>query len=369
LQQKDEPAAPTFLQDRPPAVWYVGAQEEDMEPQLPPPVVLYQLATGHYLSQAIYVAAKLGIADLLANGPERHDALAQATGTHAPSLRRVLRLLASGGVLSETEDGRFALPPLGACLQSGPGSFRAVAQLFGGPVVWSSWGDLLRTVQTGEVALHRVFGTDSFEYFAQHPDEGAVFDEAMGAFTAMVAVAVAAAYDFSAFRTVIDVGGGDGTLLTGILKENPALRGVVYDLPRVADTARKKITGAGMSDRCEFVAGDFFETVPRGGDAYLLKHVIHDWEDRRAGSILRNCRRAMDRQGKLLIVEGVYPPRIDQSLESRGAAANDVNMMVCTGGRQRSEDEFRQLFASAGFTFTRIVPTMGMSSVVEGVPA
>ena len=179
-----------------------------MDDQLPPPVRLYQLATGHYVSQAIYVAAALGIADLLADGPRGADELARSTGTHAASLGRVLRLLASAGVVRETADGTFDLTPVGSCLRSGPGSFRAVAQLFASPAVWASWGDLLRTVQTGETAWHRLFG-ESFAYFAAHPEEGAIFDEAMGAFTKTVAVAVAAAYDFSPFRTVIDVGGGE----------------------------------------------------------------------------------------------------------------------------------------------------------------
>jgi SAM-dependent methyltransferase len=338
-----------------------------MDTQLPPPVVLYQMATGHYVSQAIYVAAKLGIADLLAEGPRGHDELASASGAHAPSLRRVLRLLASAGVLAETDDGRFELTVIGSCLRSGPGSFRAVAQLFGGPGVWSSWGELLSTVRTGETSWHRLFGADSFAYFATHPEEGAVFDEAMGAFTAMVAVAVAAAYDFSPFHTIVDVGGSEGVLLAGILRENPALRGVVFDLPRLAEGARKRIAAAGLGDRCEFVGGDFFAAVPGGGDAYMLKHVIHDWDDERAACILRSCHRAMGPQGKLLIVEGIYPPRIDGSLESRGAAANDVNMMVCTGGRQRSEAEFRELFDAVGFRLTRIVPTLAASSVIEGV--
>ena len=340
-----------------------------MDTQLPPPVVLYQMATGHYVSQAIYVAAKLGIADLLGNGPQRHDELAKATGTHAPSLRRVLRLLASTGVLRETDGGSFELTPLGSCLRSGPGSFRAVAQLFAGPAVWSSWGDLLHTVRTGDTAWHRLFGSDSFEYLTTHPEEGAIFDEAMAAFTAMVAIAVAAAYDFTPFGSVVDVGGGDGALLAGILRENPALRGIVFDLPRVAERAGKQIAAAGLSDRCEFVAGDFFQAVPGGGDAYMLKHVIHDWDDRRAIGILESCRRAMGPHAKLLIVEGVYPLRIDQSVESRGAAANDVNMMVCTGGRQRSEAEFRELYDAAGFKLTSIVPTLAMSSVIEGVRA
>jgi orsellinic acid C2-O-methyltransferase len=338
-----------------------------METQLPPPMVLYRLATAHYLSQAVYVAAKLGIADHLADGPLTHDALAKATGTHAPSLRRVLRLLAAADVLVEREDGRFELTTVGSFLKSGPGSFRAAAQLFGGPMVWQSWGDLLTTVRTGETALHRVFKTDSFEYMNDHPEEAAVFDEAMGSFTAMTAIAVAAAYDFSSMRKVVDLGGGQGALLAGILRANPDLRGVVFDMPRVADGARREIAAAGLADRCEFVGGDFFEAVPAGFDAYLLKHVIHDWDDAKATRILRTARAAMSPEAKLLIVEGVYPPRIDASLESQGAARNDVNMMVCTGGRQRSEAEFRQLYEAAGLRLTRIVPTMGMVCVIEGV--
>jgi len=339
-----------------------------METQLPPPMVLYQLATAHYLSQAVYVAAKLGIADHLADGPQGHDALAKATATHAPSLRRVLRLLAAAGVLAEREDGRFELTSVGSFLKSGPGSFRAAAQLFGGPMVWQSWGDLLTTVRTGETALHRVFKTDSFEYLEHHPEEAAVFDEAMGSFTAMTAIAVAAAYDFSRMKKVIDLGGGQGALMAGILRANPDLRGVVFDMPRLAEGARREIAASGLADRCEFVGGDFFEKVPAGADAYMLKHVIHDWDDAKATRILETCRAAMSSEAKLLIVEGVYPPRIDGSLESHGAARNDVNMMVCTGGRQRSEAEFRELYQAAGLRLARIVPTMGMVCVIEGVP-
>jgi hypothetical protein len=280
----------------------------------------------------------------------------------------VLRLLAAAGVLNEREDGRFELTPVGSFLKSGPGSFRAAAQLFAGPMIWQSWGDLLTTVRTGETAVHRVFKTGSFEYFEQHPEEAAIFDEAMGSFTAMTAIAVAAAYDFSAMRKVVDVGGGQGALLAGILRANPKLHGVVFDLPRLADGARRAISASGVGDRLEFVGGDFFEAVPPGADAYLLKHVIHDWDDAKATRILRTCRAAMGPQTKLLIVEGVYPPRIDGSPESEGAARNDVNMMVCTGGRQRSEAEFRELYAAAGLRLNRIVQT-GPAAVIEGLPA
>src|SRR5262245_18739943 len=245
-----------------------------MDTQLPPPMVIYQLASAHYLSQALHVAAYLGIADLLAEGPQTPEALAAKTGTHAGSLRRVLRLLASAGIFAEDADARFELTPVGSALRSGPGSSRAAARLFAGPMVWQCWADLLTTVRTGEPAFPRIFKTGSFEYFADHPEEAAVFDEAMGSFTAMIAGMVAAAYDFSGMREVIDVGGGDGRLLTGILRGYPALRGTVFDLPRLAESASRQITGAGLADRYRFVAGDFFEAVPRGLAAYRLKAVI-----------------------------------------------------------------------------------------------
>ena len=327
------------------------------------------MVTGYYVSRAIYVVAKLGIADHLSEGPGRVDDLAAATGTHAPSLKRVLRLLASAGLLTEEADGRFALTPTGACLRAGvPGSMRAAALLFGG-ITQQAWGDLLRCVETGEPAFRRVFGMDPFDYMAQHPDEAANFDAAMADFTKHIATEVVAAYDFSPFRRIVDVGGGNGALLAGILKANPALAGVLFDLPQVADRAIATMRELGLADRCEIVGGDFFEAVPAACDAYLLKHVIHDWNDHDAVEILRTCRRAMGAEAKLLILEGVYPPRIDQSDESRGAAANDVNMLVCTGGRQRSEAEFRNLDEAAGFRLTRILPTQTPVKVIEGIPA
>ena len=335
--------------------------------EIPPPFALFRMVTVFYVSRAIHVAAKLGIADLLADGPRGSDELAKATGTHAPSLNRVLRLLASASVFTEEDNGRFALTPVGACLRSGvPGSMRAAALLFGG-ITQQAWGDLLYSVETGEPAFRRVFGMDPFAYMAQHPDEAANFDAAMADFTKHIALAVAAAYDFSPFRRIVDVGGGNGTLLAGILEANPTLAGVLFDLSQVAERASAPLRELGLADRCEVVGGDFFKEVPGGGDAYLLKHVIHDWNDERAATILRNCRHAMGETARLLIVEGVYPLRIDQSDESRGAASNDVNMLVCTGGRQRSEAEFRTLYAAAGFRLTRIVPTQTPVNVIEGV--
>ncbi len=337
-------------------------------PELPPSVALFRMASAHYVSRAVYVAAQLGIADLLADGPRPFEDLATATRTHAPSLNRLLRLLASVGVFAEEEGGRFALTPIGACLRSGvPGSMRALALLLGG-AAQDAWRELPYSVRTGEPAFPHVFGTDSFSYMAQHPAEAVVFDEAMGEFTKEVAVVVAATYDFSRFGTIVDVGGGNGALLAGILKAHAGPRGVVFEQPHIAVRTRAHLAQLGVAERCTVVAGDFFAEVPAGGDAYMLKHVIHDWNDERAGQILANCRRAMGPNGTLLIVEGVYPARIDQSPASQGSASNDVNMLVCTGGRERSEREFRSLYEAAGFTLTRIVPTPMRTSVIEGVP-
>jgi hypothetical protein len=338
---------------------------------LPPDLVLYQMSIGHYVSRALHLSAKLGLADLVKDGPRDARELAAASRTHAPSLNRVLRLLASVGVFEELDDGRFALTPTGDMLRSDvPGSMRASVMLFAGVGIQDSWKELEYCVRTGEPAFKKTApDADPFTQMRQDPEAAAIFDKAMATFAPLTAAAVAGAYDFSAFGKVADVGGGNGALLIGILQANPNLRGLVFDQPHVAERARAHVAEAGMADRCEVVGGSFFDTVPRGADAYLLKHVIHDWNDERAGAILRGCRAAVPAHGKLLIVEGVYPPRIDKSLESRGAAANDVNMLVCTGGRQRSEAEFRDLFAASGFRLTHIVPTAAQVSVIEGAPA
>jgi orsellinic acid C2-O-methyltransferase len=344
----------------------MGTQER---PALPPQVLLYQMAIGHYFSRAIALAAKLGIADLLREGPQPIAALAEATGTQAAALNRVLRLLASVGVFAEREEGNFALTSLGECLCADvPGSARAAVLLFAGVGIQDSWKELEYCVRTGEPAFRKKGLTDPFAEMAQSPEDAANFDAAMADFTRMTAVAVAAAYDFASFRTIADVGGGNGALIIGILNAYPHLHGMVFDQPHVAERARKQIAESGLAERCRADGGDFFEAVPSGADAYLLKHVIHDWNDERALAILQACRRAMGTKGKLLLVEGVYPLRIDQSAGSRGAAANDVNMLVNTGGRQRSEAEFRSLYERAGFRLTRIVPTAARASVIEGVP-
>jgi len=341
------------------------AREEGVQSGLPPQLLLYQMAIGHYVSHALHVAVKLGIADQLKDGPRDAGELARATTTHAPSLARVLRLLASVGVFEEREDGRFALTSIGECLRTDvPGSSGPMVSVFTGPKMQDAWKELEHCVRTGEPAYRKRGVDDPFS--RRDTEESATFDAAMAYFTRMVAVAVAVSYDFKPFRTIVDVGGGTGALMIGILNANPHLQGIVFDLPASAGRATAELAREGLADRCRAVGGDFFEAVPGGGDAYISKHVIHDWDDDRALLILRNCHRVMAPGAKLLLVEGVYPARIDQSRESRGAAANDVNMLVNTGGRQRSEAEFRFLYEAAGFDLTRIVPTPGPVSVIEG---
>jgi SAM-dependent methyltransferase len=276
---------------------------------------------------------------------------------HAPSIVRVMRLLVSVGVFVEHEDHRFGLNPLSQLLRSDvPGSMRSFVLLFAGVVIQDSWKELEYCVRTGEPAFRRWSpDDDAFSFMARNPEQAAVFDDAMAAFAPMTAAALVAAYDFGRFGKIVDVGGGNGALMIGILSANPNLHGVVFDRAASAASAMEKIGAAGLANRCEASAGDFFKEVPRGGRAYLLKHIIHDWNDDHAVAILKNCRRAMAPDGTLLIIEGVYPRRIEQSEAARRATATDVNMLVSAGGRQRSEAEFREILSAAGFRLERIV--------------
>jgi hypothetical protein len=333
-----------------------------------PPLALYQMASAHFVSHALALAAKLKLADLMKNGPRRCEALAEATHTNAAALRRVMRLLVSAGVFNETKSGEFELSPLGSFLRSDvPGSMRAMVMLFSGEYIQKGWQELEYCVRTGAPAFRKHSAdANAFTAMAADPEAAAVFDEAMATFAPQTSAAIVAAYDFSKFKRVADVGGGNGALMIGILRANPALQGIVFDQPHAAERARGKLIEAGLAARCEAIAGDFFKEIPTGCDAYMLKHVIHDWNDDEATTILRRCNAAMKRGDTLLIVEGVYPGTIDQSETSRGAAATDVNMLVSTGGRQRSESEFHSLYQGAGFELARIVSTPGRVSIMEG---
>jgi hypothetical protein len=242
--------------------------------------------------------------------------------------------------------------------------------LFAGDGIQDAWKELEYCVRTGEPWFRRESPeADAFSSIAANPEQAKVFDEAMATFAPMTAAAIAASYDFSAVRKLVDVGGGDGSLLIGILNTYTNLDGIVFDQPHAAEKARARIAAAGLESRCVAIGGDFFKEMPGGANAYILKHVIHDWNDERAAAILRNVHRAMAPRAKLLIAEGVYPPRIDVSDMARGAAANDVNMLVCTGGRQRSEAEFRSLLSEGSFNLTRIISTPARLSLIEGEPA
>lgn len=333
--------------------------------EVPPQLALFQMATGYWVSQAIYVAAKLGIADLLKDGARTSDELAQATATHAPTLYRALRALGSVGIFQEDEGGRFSLTPLSEPLQDGPNSARAMAIHLIEDASWQAWGDLLHSVQTGESAFKHVHGLEVFDYYAAHPESNRVFNEAMTDYSSVVSAAVVQAYDFSQAGKIVDVGGGHGHLLATILKANPNSKGVIFDLPPAVEGARACIEAEGLNERCELVGGDFFESVPEGGDVYTLKTIIHDWDDERAISILKNINRAMKRDAKVVIIETIIPSNNEPSFAKFG----DLHMLVMTGGRERTAAEYGKLFAAAGLELSNVIPTGSMMGIVEAVRA
>jgi hypothetical protein len=324
---------------------------------------LLSMTNGFRLSQAIHVAATLGIADLLKNGPRTVGQLSKATGTDGPSLTRMLRALASVGVFTETE-GRIGQTPLSDNLRSdASGSLRAWAMQIGQDYFWNSWGHLLDSVRTGNPAFREIYGMTAWEYRAANPEANAIFNAAMTGLSSGVVEALVAAYDFSTTRVLVDVAGGEGALLAAILVANPHLRGILFDLPHVVATARPLLERAGVSDRCDIVSGSFFERVPQGGDAYILKNIVHDWDDASSVSILRRCRAAIDDGGRLLLVEQV----LKGANEPDSAKFADLVMLVMLGGRERNAEEFQDLCLSAGFRQTNIIPTVSPYSIIESV--
>jgi ubiquinone/menaquinone biosynthesis C-methylase UbiE len=335
-------------------------------PDSSPPAALFRMIEGFWLSRALSVAVRLGIADLLTDGPKSSKELADATGTHAPSLFRVLRALAAAGVFAEDESGSFAATPLSTALQSGvAGSLRAFVLEMLDEEHYQAWGDMLHTVKTGETAFDHHFGMDLWQYRADHAEDAKTFDEAMADHSALLNKALLAGYDFSSFRKIADIGGGDGELLAAILKAHPGVKGVLFDLPRVTAKAERRIEKEGLADRCEIVSGDFFQSVPPGGDVYILKAVIHDWDDEHASAILINCRRAMAKDGRLLLIEAAIPPGNEPFFHK----LMDLNMMVMTGGRERTEPEYRELLSATGFRLTRVVSMEFEVGVIEAVRA
>ena len=326
---------------------------------------LLQLTNAFRASQAIHVVATLGVADLLEDGPRSVDELAQATGTHAPTLYRLLRALASVGVFAEEPDGQFRSTPLAEYLRTNaPRSLRAWAMQIGQQYLWTSWGHLLHSVRTGEPAFPELYGTTAWEYRQAHPEEDAVFNAAMTALSAGVVEAILQSYDFSGMGVLMDVGGGEGVLLAAILAVNPALHGVLFDQPHVVTAANNLLERAGVADRCEVVSGSFFESVPGGADAHLLKSIVHDWDDTATVKILRACRAAIADSGRLLVVE----PIIRAGNEPDPAKFSDLNMLVMLGGQERTADDFERLYAEAGFRLTDIIRTGSSMAIIEGVP-
>jgi hypothetical protein len=332
----------------------------------PPEVVLTQMLAAPLVTQALRVVAELGIADLLAERPRSVDELADESGAHPASLYRFMRALASCGVFAETDSGErvFKLTPMAELLRADvEGSLRDVAIFMGADWHWQVWGDATYSARTGKVAWEHVHGKEVFPYFAEHAEAARVFDNAMTSFSRMVAKAVVAAYDFSSVGKLADIAGGHGSLLAAILRANPQMRGLLFDVPQVIAGAPGLLEAEGVSERCELATGDFFKSVPVGADAYLMKHIIHDWDDARALAILKNCHRAMPETGKLLLVEMVIPP----GNEPHFGKIQDLEMLLSPGGLERTEAEFRELFAAAGFELTRIIPTASPMSVIEGV--
>jgi hypothetical protein len=332
---------------------------------LPPHLALRQMLTGYWISQAIHVAAQLGLADLLKDGPVPLPQLARATGTHSRSLYRLLRALASVGVFAEEEGQRFSQTPLSECLRSDvPGSQRSLA-IMNGEEHFRCWGDLLYSVQTGQTAFPKIFGQPIFDYLAGHPHQARLFDDAMVGVHGAESAAMLDVYDLTGVGTLVDIGGGNGSLLTVALRRYPALRGILFDRPDVVERARPVLQAAGLAERCTAVGGNFFESVPAGGDVYLMRHIIHDWDDEQCRTILRHCRTVVPPTGRLLIIETVIPAGSGASW----AKFLDLNMLVIPGGMERTEAEYRELLGAAGFRLQRVVPTSAGVDVIESVPA
>ena len=340
-------------------------REAQSQPK-PPHAQLIEMATGHWISRMVYVAAKLGLADHLAGGPKTADELAGPTGTHAPSLYRLMRTLAHLGLLSEDAGQRFALTPLGEALKkNAPGSAYATVLTLASDWCANGFGELLYSVQTGKSGVEKYLGMPVFDWFGQNPEMASLFSETMVGFHGAEPAAVAAAYDFSKMKTIVDVGGATGNLLTTVLGRAPGARGTLYDLPHVVRDAPTLIQSRGLAERVTIEPGSFFERVPAGGDAYLLSHIIHDWSEAQCLTILGHCRRAMNPGGRLLLIEMVLPP----GNAPHPGKILDMMMLVGPGGRERTEQEYRTLLEQAGFRLTRVVPTESAVSVIEAVPA
>ncbi|MEP0981387.1 acetylserotonin O-methyltransferase [Leptolyngbya sp. FACHB-17] len=325
--------------------------------EVAPQETMLSLIGGFWVARSIHLAAKLGVADLFDDQPKTIAQLAAGTQTDPRSLYRLLRALGSVGIFTEVSDQCFALTPLGATLKSdSPGSMRYAAMAQMGDDHSLGWSNGLHSLKTGEVAFDAAAGMPVWDYYAQHPEAGKVFSQSMTSMGTAIAEAVAASYDFSEFRTIVDVGGAQGSLISAVLRSHPHLKGILFDLSEIIATVS-------VDENIQPVAGNFFESVPTGGDAYLMRWIIHDWDDEKSSIILRNCHRAMSDQSKLLLVEGIIPP----GNEPAPVKLIDMIMLLMTGGRERTEAEYRSLLRSNGFELTRVIPTPSMLSIIEAV--
>ena len=329
-------------------------------------LALRQRLEGMRVAAVLCAAAELRLSDLLAQRPQTAAELAEATSAHAPTLQRLLRALEALQIFERDAEGRYSNTVLGAALQTGaPGGAAEWARYVGRPHYWHTWTGLPETIRTGENTFTATNGMSVWEWRAQRPDEREVFDNAMTGLTRAVIDGVVSSYDFSAFGTVADIGGGNGGLLASILAANPSVRGVLFDQPDAVAAASPLLTAAGVANRCELVGGSFFDGVPAGADAYVLKSIIHDWDDESSGAILRRCREAADDAATLLLVEQL----VDQAPDRVRTALSDINMLVMPGGQERTTNEYAALLAAAGWRLTRTVSTATDSFVIEAAAA
>ena len=326
---------------------------------------MHSLINGYRVTPLLYVAVKLGIADLLAGGPRTTEELAATAGAQPDALYRALRALASFGVFREVAPRRFALTPLAELLRTDHRHSLCATALAQGEEAYRAWGELLYSLRTDAPAFDHLYGMSHFDYLSQHAEANAVFNRSMSANTARSVSALVSAYAFPASGVVIDIGGGHGAFLAGVLQAHPGLRGVLFDQPHVVEGAAPTLEAAGVAERCVRVGGDFFTPPLPTGDIYLLRQVIHDWDDAQGSAILRHCAQAMAQDGKVLVIEALIPPGNDPS----PVKLLDLHMLVMTGGRQRTEEEYRQLYAAAGLRLLRIIPTNTQFTIVEGARA
>ncbi|TRW84853.1 hydroxyneurosporene methyltransferase [Mycolicibacterium sp. 018/SC-01/001] len=328
-------------------------------------VALLELATGAWTTQVLYVAAKLGIAEQLAGGPRHAADVAAAVGAHPDAVRRLMRALTSRGALRERRDGRFMLTAVGQALRADtPGSMRDMVLFIGHPARWADWGNLDYSVRTGEPAADMLRGMPFFDYLDTDPEFAQAFNNAMTAASGLSNDIALQAYDFSGCRLAVDVGGGHGAVLAAILQKAPQARGVLFDLPAVVEGAGPVFTAAGVSARATVEGGSFLESVPTGADLYVMKNVIHDWDDEHAVTILRNIRTGIDADGTLVLLEMVLPDRATSFI----GHMLDLEMLLMLHGRERTRGEHADLLRRAGFRLTRVIPTVSPLSVLEAVP-